>query len=183
MASEVSERFRKVSATFAERIGEVPVDRWDAPAPCEGWVARDVVEHLVEWLPAFFAPRWDLELLATPSVAEDPLAAWQSLSDVLQRALDDPAVASAQRDSPMGPTTFESAMGMICVPDVLIHTWDLARATGLDEQLDADEVHRFVEGMEPMDEVIRGEHYGPRVPVPDDADEQTRMIAFVGRQP
>jgi hypothetical protein len=26
-------------------------------------------------------------------------------------------------------------------------------------------------------------HYGPRVEVPDDADEQTRLIAFTGRRP
>ncbi|MGZ8765072.1 MAG: hypothetical protein ACXW2C_05160 [Acidimicrobiia bacterium] len=26
-------------------------------------------------------------------------------------------------------------------------------------------------------------HFGPRVAVPDDADEQTRLIAFVGWQP
>jgi hypothetical protein len=25
--------------------------------------------------------------------------------------------------------------------------------------------------------------YGPRVEVPDDADEQTKLIAFMGRQP
>jgi hypothetical protein len=37
--------------------------------------------------------------------------------------------------------------------------------------------------MEPMDEVIRGEHYGPRTPVAADADEQTRMLAFTGRRP
>ncbi|MCU1380301.1 MAG: hypothetical protein JWN29_3284 [Acidimicrobiales bacterium] len=38
--------------------------------------------------------------------------------------------------------------------------------------------------MEPMDEVLRQSgHYGPRVEVPADADEQTRLIAFIGRQP
>ena len=45
-------------------------------------------------------------------------------------------------------------------------------------------MHRFVDAMEPMDELLRQSgQYGPRVPVTDDADEQTRMIAFVGRQP
>ncbi len=84
----------------------------------------------------------------------------------------------------MGQKTLEAAIDMICTPDVLIHTWDLARATGQDETLDADEVHRFVESMEPTDQLLRDSgQYGPRVPVPDDADEQTRMIAFVGRHP
>ena len=61
---------------------------------------------------------------------------------------------------------------------MLVHTWDLARATGQDEILDAEEVHRFVAGMEPHDQAMRDSgHYGPRVPVPDDADEQTKAFA------
>ena len=39
-------------------------------------------------------------------------------------------------------------------------------------------------GMEPIDEVLRQSgHYGARVEVPDDADEQTKLIAFTGRRP
>ena len=35
-----------------------------------------------------------------------------------------------------------------------------------------------------MDEVLRGSgHYGPRVPVPDDADAKAKLLAFTGRQP
>jgi hypothetical protein len=35
-----------------------------------------------------------------------------------------------------------------------------------------------------MDEVLRQSgHYGPRVDVADDADTQTKLIAFTGRQP
>jgi hypothetical protein len=38
--------------------------------------------------------------------------------------------------------------------------------------------------MEPMDLILRQSgQYGPRVDVPDDADEQTRLIAFTGRHP
>jgi len=38
--------------------------------------------------------------------------------------------------------------------------------------------------MEPMDQMLRDSgQYGPRVPVGPDADEQTRLIAFLGRQP
>ena len=49
---------------------------------------------------------------------------------------------------------------MFCTGDILVHTWDLARATGLDETLDADEVHRMFVGMEPMDEMLRASgHY------------------------
>jgi hypothetical protein len=44
------------------------------------------------------------------------------------------------------------------------------------------EVHNLFTGMEPMDEMLRQSgQYGPRVPVPDDADEQTKLLAFIGR--
>jgi uncharacterized protein (TIGR03086 family) len=73
---------------------------------------------------------------------------------------------------------------MFGTSDILVHTWDLARATGLDETLDPDEVHGLLAGMEPMDAVLRQSgHFGPRVDVPADADEQTRLIAFTGRHP
>ena len=42
----------------------------------------------------------------------------------------------------------------------------------------------MLEGMLPMDEVLRQSgQYGPRVPVPDDADVQTKLLAFIGRDP
>ena len=180
-----ADRYRKVAAAFTERVRAVPPGAWDAPAPCEGWVARDVVRHLVEWVPAFFfSGTWGVQAPEIPSVDEGPVAAWVALDAALEAALDDPAVATTERDTPMGRSSFEATLDMICTSDVLIHTWDLARATGLDEALDPDEVHRMLEGVEPMDEALRSSgHYGPRVDVPADADEQTRLLAFLGRQP
>jgi hypothetical protein len=38
--------------------------------------------------------------------------------------------------------------------------------------------------MLPYDGVLRSSgQYGPRVEMPDDADEQAKLIAFTGRQP
>lgn len=182
--SEEAERYRKVAAQFTQRVDAVSPAAWDNPAPCEGWVARDVVRHLVEWLPSFFFGTWEIPQPAIPSVDDDPAGAWHALDEAIQGALDDPELAGQERDTRMGRSSFEQTIDTICTPDVLVHTWDLARATGLDETLDADEVHRFVEGMEPLDDLLRQSgHYGARVAVPDDADEQTRLIAFLGRQP
>jgi uncharacterized protein (TIGR03086 family) len=83
----------------------------------------------------------------------------------------------------MGPMSFEDAVVTFCLGDVLVHTWDLARATGQDEALDPEETRRTYEAMLPADEMLRGEHFGPKVTVPDDADEQTKLLAFVGRTP
>jgi hypothetical protein len=39
-------------------------------------------------------------------------------------------------------------------------------------------------GMLPMDDALRQSgHYGPRVEVRDDADAQTKLLAFIGRAP
>jgi uncharacterized protein (TIGR03086 family) len=182
--SESAERYRKVSGQLTQRVHAVPAGAWENAAPCEGWVARDVIRHIVEWMPAFFRANADLELAAAPSVDEDPAAAWDAINRSLQDALDDPDVAAREFDMPMGHFTVERAIDMFCTGDLLVHTWDLARATGLDEALDADEVHRMFVGMEPMDDALRQSgHYGPRVDVPADADEQTKLIAFTGRQP
>jgi hypothetical protein len=38
--------------------------------------------------------------------------------------------------------------------------------------------------MEPIEELMRASgEYGPRVPVPDDADVQTQLVGFIGRDP
>ncbi|MGQ0615483.1 MAG: maleylpyruvate isomerase N-terminal domain-containing protein [Acidimicrobiia bacterium] len=73
--SEIAERYRKVAAQFTERVEAVPDGAWENPAPCEGWVARDVVGHLVEWLPAFFFGIWDIEAHPGPMVTDDPAGA------------------------------------------------------------------------------------------------------------
>ena len=182
--TEISERYRKVAGQFTARANAVPENAWDNPTPCEGWVARDVVRHLVEWIPGFFESNAGLELPAGPPVDDDPVGAWEVLSDGIQAALDDPAIASREFEMQMGRYTFEDAVATFCIGDVLVHTWDLARAAGLDETIDAGEVHRMYEGMEPIDELLRKSgHYGARIAVPDDADEQTKLIAFTGRRP
>jgi uncharacterized protein (TIGR03086 family) len=183
--SEISKRYRKVAAQFTQRAREVPSDAWDNPAPCDGWVARDVVRHMVEWMPGFFSGTLVLTVADAPSVDDDPVAAWEAVSDALQAALDDPEVAALEFEMQAGRYRVDDAIATFCIGDILVHTWDLARATGLDETLDADEVHQMFEGMEPMDEMLRKSgHFGTaRVPVPDDADEQTKLIAFTGRRP
>ena len=182
--TEISERYRKIAGEFTQRVQSVPDTAWDNPAPCDGWVARDVVRHLVEWIPGFFHDCADLKFPAAPSVDDDPAAAWLALSDTMQAALDDPDIAAREFEMRMGTYRVDDAIATFCIGDILVHTWDVARAAGLDESLDATEVHRLFEGMEPIDEMLRTSgHYGPRVAVPDDADEQTKLIAFTGRRP
>ena len=61
-----AEEHRKVAGLFSERVRGV--SDWDAPAPVDGWVARDVVRHLVEWFPAFLEGGTGITLPQGPSV-------------------------------------------------------------------------------------------------------------------
>ena len=184
IAETTAERFRRVAGRFTDRANEVAPGAWDNPAPCDGWVARDIVGHMVEWMPGFMASV-GVDLPAGPAVADDPAAAWTHLADSLQALLDDPT--TAQRDithEHLGTVTVEHAIGMIMFGDIVIHTWDLARATGLDESLDSAIASEMLIGMQPIEEMLRSSgQYGPGVAVADDADDQTKLIAFTGRHP
>jgi uncharacterized protein (TIGR03086 family) len=182
--TDTADRFAAAAARFTQCVDAVPADAWASPSPCEGWTARDVVRHLVEWVPGFYEANAGLTFPAGPSVDDDPAAAWAAVRDAILGALADPAVAGFEFDGRAGKMSVEQSIGLIVTGDVLIHTWDLARATGLDETLDADEVHRMYEGVQPFDEILRSSgHFGPRVIVPDSADEQTKLLAFMGRKP
>lgn len=174
---------RRIAAGFSDRVRGAA--DWDAPAPVDGWTARDVVRHLVEWFPAFLEGGTGIVLDRGPSVDVDPVAAWQVHADAVQALLDDPATADKVLSNQyVGEVPLPQAVDRFYTSDVFMHTWDLARATGQDESLDEETCLELLEGMEPIDEMLRSSgQYGPRVPVPDDADPVTRLAAFIGRQP
>jgi uncharacterized protein (TIGR03086 family) len=182
---DAAEEHRCTAAEFTATVEATSADAWDLPAPPEGWVARDVVRHLVEWSAAFLQGSTGIALPAGPSVDDDPVGAWQTHTDGVQALLDDRATATGEYDFPhIGRMHLDQAVAMIYTPDVFLHRWDLARATGQDETLDPQRCAQMLEGMLPLDDVLRqsGE-YGPRVDVPDDADVQTKLLAFIGRTP
>ncbi len=183
--TDAAQDHREIAGVFGERVRGVPAHRWDDPAPCEGWIARDVVRHLVEWFPAFVRAGTGISLPTGPSVDHDPVAAWTAHSDGVQALLDDPATAARTLANPhLGTLPLADAVALVYTPDVFLHTWDLARATGQDERLDPERCAGMLDGMLPMDAALRSSgHYGPRVDVPDDADPQTRLLAFIGRRP
>jgi uncharacterized protein (TIGR03086 family) len=179
--TETADRYKKVADGFEARVQGVAPGGWEAPAPCEGWTARDILDH-VSQTTGFFLGRAGIDL-AIPPASEDPVATWAACRAALEGVLADPAVAGQEIESPFGRQTLEGLIGGIGIGDLLVHTWDLARATGQDEALDPDEVRRTMAMMEPNDAMMRGSAFGPKVDVPDGADEQTQLIAFTGRTP
>lgn len=178
-----AEEHRRVAGVFTDRV--VGTTDWDAPAPVEGWVARDVVRHLVEWFPSFLEAGAGVRLERGPSVDADPLAAWRVHTDAVQRLLEDPGTPSKVLSNPhIGDVPLDEAVDRFYTSDVFMHTWDLARATGQDEALDPEKCAALLAGLEPLDDVLRASgQYGPKVEVPADADVQTRLLGFIGRTP
>jgi uncharacterized protein (TIGR03086 family) len=182
MSETPADRHRTVATVFTERVRGTA--DWDVPSPVPEWTARDVVGHLTTWFPGFLAGS-GVELPAGPSVDDDPVAAWEHQTAAVQALLDDPARADSTIANPhLGEMTVAGATDRIYTADVFMHTWDLARATGQDDRLDPGFCAALVEGMERMEEAIRSSgQFGARVPVPDDADAQTRLLGFIGRDP
>ena len=182
---DAAERHRTVSGAFTQKVAGVPAGRWDDPSPVPEWAARDVVRHLVDWFPAFLRAGSGVELASGPPVDDDPAGAWQVHATAVQRLLDDPATDALVLENPhVGRLPVADAVDRFYTADVFMHTWDLARATGQDETLDATMCRELYEGMLPLDDMLRASgQYGPRTAVPDDATVQTKLLAFIGRAP
>ena len=69
--------------------------------------------------------------------------------------------------------------------DVLVHTWDLGRATEGPDQLDPELCERAVRDADRAAPTAAGASalYAARVPVPEGSDPQTRLLGLLGRDP
>lgn len=181
--SDITERYERVTGQFTDRVKGVPADGWDSPSPCAGWTARDVVGHLTEWIPGFFGS-FGVAFPPIPSVKEDPVAAWTTVQAAIAAALADPELAAKEVETPFSKLTLAAAVDMIVTGDVFTHTWDLSRATGQSEALDPEQLQVMLGGMGAIpEEAMRSEGmFGPQVEVADDADDQTRFLAYMGRR-
>jgi uncharacterized protein (TIGR03086 family) len=184
--TEISDRYRRRAAAFADKVAAVPPDGWDAQTPCDDWSARELVEHVVS-TQGMFLGFVGQEVGDVPAVTDDPVGAWTTTSAVIQARLDDPEGAATEFDGLGGPTTFESAVDRFLSFDLVVHGWDLARATGQDETIEPDEVVQAFAAVRAI-EAAFGERmrsagsFGPEVETAADATEQEKLLAFVGRE-
>jgi uncharacterized protein (TIGR03086 family) len=180
--SESIDRYELVAAGFDQRVKAVPADKWDAQSPCEGWTARDVVAHVVRNHRSMAATATGTEAQEV-AADEDPGRAWADAYERMHTLTKDTDVMSKPVSGPGGPIPLEQALGSLISMDTQIHTWDLARAVGGDERLDADVVRFAWDLVQPMDAMIRRPGiFGPKLEPPAEADEQTRLLYFLGRR-
>jgi len=178
-------RHRRACAGF-DAVVDLAADdpeAWDKPSPCERWTARDVVGH-VTGTHEMLATGLDEPLVAKPSEADEMAARWRVARDAALRALTKPGALDRVIDTPVGGRAPVGRFLNIMTTDVLVHTWDLARAVGADERLDPELVERAHKAAIPAEEVLRASGmFGPAVDLGDHAGPQAQMLAFFGRDP
>lgn len=184
LPSTTADRFREVAAGFTAQVEAVAADSWGAQTPCTEWKARDLVGHIVSWAgPALEDAGVDVTF--TEDKNSDPAEAWRQFVTVTQAALEDPAIA----DTPVtrGPIPGQSLSRNISgflIPDIFMHTWDLARSQGRDVELDTDFAEKNLAGFMSLGDKLRvGGSFGAPVQAPADATPTIRLMAYVGRDP
>lgn len=184
----IPERFVRALDGFEAVLAATPPDRWLSPSPCEGWCAVDVVGHVIAGLLV-------AELRATGSplpqddpdwrevAGEDPLASWRAVRARMTAALTPEALAR-RVTLRFGDTVTVSDWLDGNVVEVLVHTWDLAEATGQRVVFDADLVGPALEVARGL--VPRGREagfVGAERAVEENAGDQERLLALFGRVP
>jgi uncharacterized protein (TIGR03086 family) len=179
--SEVAERYAAISEGFGARVAGVAPDRWQHPSPCTEWTATQLVDHVIGVHRRVLATLKGSEPAAL-GADDDRLAAWEQERQAVLGALGDEEQASKTISGMFGEQSFESLVGRLVAADTLVHTWDLARATGQDEHLDPDAVAKAMVFLQPIDEAIRRPGgFARKIEPAPDADPQTRLLNFCGR--
>ncbi len=152
-------------------------DRGGAASPCKGWSADDVVAHAVD-----VQSRVGSGMIGA-DIAEG--AEWPAVCEAITAALAVEGALEGMSDHPAFGQMPKSVMFGIATNDLLLHAWDVARAVGADETLPAEAVTMCLAGLQRMpSEAIRADgRFGPEIEVGEDADEQSRLLAYAGRRP
>lgn len=176
---------------FASVVRLVGDDQWALPTPCEGWNVRELVGHVAAGCRMATAlasggTRDDaIALLGVDHLGDDPVAAIETALAGQLQAFSDDDVATSVLHHPAGDMPGAQVL-RFRVADLLVHRWDLARAIGVDETLDADLVHEVWESLAPIIPMMAASGLfgsGPSGNVTDDAPAQTRLLDAMGRRP
>jgi uncharacterized protein (TIGR03086 family) len=180
--TDVQERYRRIANGFDAAVGVASQGKWEAPSPCDQWRARDVVAHVVGGHRRVISAVRGGESSAL-GADEDAGQAWKDAQRAMEEIAGDPEGLAKEIDGPTGKMPAGQLIGRFVTMDLLVHTWDLARAVGADEHLDEDAVRHAYEALKPMDAMIhRPGVFGPKLEPPEGADVQTRFLYFLGRR-
>jgi uncharacterized protein (TIGR03086 family) len=168
-------------------------DHLGAPTPCEKTSVAGLLDHFMSLTHAFTCGALKTpptEATGGPPDADHLNPDWRK---VLPERLE--ALAQAWQDPSAWRGTAEVAevsmpaeqMGLVALDELVMHGWDLARATGQEFTCDpasAQAVLAFTERTaQPGNEASREGLFGPVVPIPETASPFDRALGFAGRDP
>jgi uncharacterized protein (TIGR03086 family) len=185
--STLLELHDRAFAEFDRRVHAVRDDQWANPTPCADWNVRDLVNHLTAeqlWASPMLGgetvelvgARFDGDVLGV-----DPVSAWGSAATAARAAFAEPGALEQTVHLSYGDRSAQHYLEEM-IADLLVHAWDLARGIGADATLDPELVDRVLEFTAPH-ALAGSSAFAAPVPVADDADPQTRLIAMYGRTP
>lgn len=192
--SEISDRYRRRADAFESKVAAVGAGQWSNPSPCAAWDARDVVRHIVSMHGVMLRPV-DRSPSPAPSVDDDPLAALKAARADVEALLDDAELADTECDTPAGRMTVARQIDEVVSDDLVLHGWDLARATGQDDTMDPQDVERLWSSTTAIPAEIMEKYrtpgafgpgievFGPAVEVAESAPLQDRLLGLIGRDP
>ncbi len=180
--------FRERSNAAARRLmAQVAPEDLAKSTPCAEWDVRALINHLVLLSRSAAAsitggeqPDW-----STDQLGDDPGQAFEAALEAAESAFRQPGVLDRTLVMPWGEWTGRELASMGAM-DSVIHTWDLARATGHPAGLDADLCETVLAlGQQMMTPEFRTPEmgFGPELPVPAAAPACDRLAGFFGRRP
>lgn len=176
---------------FEQRLHAIADGQWDGRTPCAEWTVRDLVEHVV------VGNRMAVRLLAgerfqdavgdarAEGLGEGVAASFARSADDQEAALREPGALERTCEHVVGQIP-GSQLLRFRIGDYTLHAWDLSRAIGADERLDADLVAVVWEGLQPMAPFIGQTGFfgsGPSGALGEDAPLQDRLLDLAGRRP
>jgi len=196
LADQSVGRFVAASAGFARRLRLVGIGQWTEPTPCSEWDVRALVNHVaqgnlnyVRLLRGATAADF-LRLRDEDALGDDPQRAFASSADDCAAAYSEPGALDRVVDHPSGKLVGRQAIA-VRTADTVIHTWDLARAIGADDSLDAAlidwiarDIHDIYSGMAETPVSAQTTHRFFAAPVGDlrpSASAQDRLVHLFGR--
>jgi uncharacterized protein (TIGR03086 family) len=184
------------ATTVAQVLAGITDEQLAAPTPCPRYTVGDLLDHVGGLSLAFTAAATKTPLAAAGP--DTPLGDATNLDpdwrETIPAALDD--LASAWREDAAwdGMTTAGSIempgeiAGLVALDELVVHGWDLARATGQPYAVDDTTlglIRGLVADFAPAGDVVNDGTlpFGPAVSVPADAPLLDQVVALTGRDP
>jgi len=184
------ESYRQAQDGMDAVLAAVPADRWDARSACAAWSVVDVAGHVTwgqhqmrawatgeEYANGDGAPGAPHPATMT---GDDPVATWRAAREASVATLSEEALTRITSIPGIGEVPLVAVVTLLTV-DTVVHTWDIAHAVGGDSKLHPGLVTMAFDWARTTPLLRQPEFFAPELTPPTDADEQTRLLAYLGR--